>query len=145
MTKWTRFTLHVVLPTALGTCIYLGWRSTDLLVFRWLDVCGLTSVVYRPTTVLPHWALYSLPDGCWVYATTSWLLLVWHRLAPWTWLGVILAVGTEFGQLLGYVEGTYHSLDVVFYVGAFIMAGAINAKTRILKHRHFGDGLAGVR
>jgi len=145
MTTFLRFTLHVVFPTALGTCVYVGWRTPDLLVFHWIDYCGLNSFVYRPTVALPEWVLFTLPDGCWVYATTSWMLLIWQRLVPWAWLGVILAVGGEIGQFFGYVQGTYQTLDIVFYIGAFIIAGAINAKTPIVYRRHISNDIPGAR
>src|SRR5687768_6416071 len=79
-------------------------------------------LVSRPAVPLPHWLLYSLPDGCWVYAYTSWMMLIWGRPVLWVWSGVILAVGAELGQLLGPVPETYDNLDMAFYVGAFILA-----------------------
>jgi len=132
--------LHVLLPTFVGTCIYIGWRSTDLLVFRWIEYCGLQSLVIRPAIKLPEWLLYSLPDGCWVYATTSWMLLIWKRFSVWIWVGVVLAVGAEYGQLLGLVQGTYQSLDVIFYVSAFVLARASNEKAFLVYNGVGCDG-----
>ena len=141
MNKISRSLLHVVLPTALGTIVYVGWRSTDLLVFQWIEYFGLNAMVLRPNVVLPDWLLFSFPDGCWVYATTSWMLLIWGRLNQWTWVVVILAVCAEFGQLLGLVRGTYQSLDVLFYLGGFILAGAFNEQTHLVCVRDscYGD------
>ena len=144
MNTATRFLLHVVCPTFIGTAVYVGWRSTDLLVFRWIEFCNLTAFVFRPTIALPEWLLYSLPDGCWVYATTSWMLLIWKRWVPWAWVGVALAVVAEFGQLFGFVPGTYQTLDVLFYTGAFVLAGAFNEKTPLVYARNTGDGILGI-
>ena len=140
-----RFAIHVVLPIAIGTWIYVGWRSTDLLVFRWIEFCGLSAFVFRPAVSLPDWVLYCLPDGCWVYAATSWMLLIWQRLVPWAWLALILGVGTELGQLAGFVPGSYDLVDILFYVVAFILAGAIHAQTHLVHSRHLGDDLSGLR
>lgn len=132
MKKIVRFILHVVVPTAFGTSVYVGWRSTNLLVFEWIDYFALNAFVFRPSIVLPDWLLYSFPDGCWVYATTSWMLLIWNRFVLWTWIAVLLAASAEFGQLLGLVQGTYQTLDVLFYLGGFVLAGALNEQTHMV-------------
>lgn len=141
----TRFLIHVVLPTALGTCVYIGWRSTDLLVFRWMEFCGLNYLVLRSTMTLPDWLLYSFPDGCWVYATTSWILIIWKRFNFWTYLAVVLAVGAECGQHVGIVQGTYQTLDIVFYIAGFILAGMFNEKTPLVSTGDDRDGILGAR
>ena len=125
MRRAVLFLFHVVLPVGVGAFIYVGWRSTDLLVFRWIEVVGATGLVYRPSVPLPGWVLYSLPDGCWVYAYTSWLLMIWGRMTAWVFTGVVLAVGAELGQLIGIVPGTYDHLDMAFYVGAFFLASTL--------------------
>ena len=127
MKSFGRFVIHVLLPTALGAGIYLGWRSNDLLVFRWIDAVGLSDWIYRPQGTLPEVVLYSLPDGCWVYATTSWMLIIWGRVVAWVYVGLILAVGAEVGQWAGFVPGTYDSLDMLFYIGGFALARVLNA------------------
>lgn len=144
MSTTARFLLQVVLPTAIGSCVYVGWRSTDLLVFRWIEYFGLTAFVFRPTVVLPDWLLYSLPDGCWVFSATSWMLLIWNRWVPWTLIPVILAVSAEFGQLLGLVQGTYETLDILFYLLGFFLAGIRNEKTRMVIVCNSCDGDLGA-
>lgn len=139
-----RFLVHVIMPIAIGTCVYLGWRTQDLLAFRWIEYCGLSSFLVRPAIALPEWILYSLPDGCWVYATTSWMIMIWKHLTPWTWVAVVLAVVAEFGQLLGIVQGTYQTLDVLFYVAGFILAGVLNEKTRLVCDRNNRHGVLSV-
>jgi hypothetical protein len=146
MKRGMSYLIHVVLPIALGSCIYVGWRSTDLWVFQWIDAVGVTHLVVRPGFPLPGWALYSLPDGCWVYAYTSWMLLLWGRMSPWAYAGVSLGLGSEFGQLFGFVPGTYDNLDVVFYIGAFILSGVFHTKkTPVVCGGHDRDGSFGLR
>ena len=38
---YVRFTLHVILPTAIGAMIYVLFRTTSLLVFDWLETIRL--------------------------------------------------------------------------------------------------------
>lgn len=145
MTRLVYFFLHVILPTAVGASIYVGWRSTDLLVFRWIEFVGASGLVVRPGIPLPFWVLYALPDGIWVYAYTSWMLLIWGRIAPWVYSGLVLAVGAELGQFVGLVPGTYANLDMVFYVGGFLLAGVVHAKTHVVNARPAGDDVLRLR
>ena len=124
-----RFTIHVVLPTFVGASVYLLFRTRSLLVFHWVEAIGLQGhlTVLRDAVSdvqLPQWLLYSLPDGLWVYATTSWMVLIWREPRSWLWLstGVLLAVGAEAGQAVGCIPGTYQHLDMLFYGGAFLLA-----------------------
>jgi hypothetical protein len=140
MRRFAFFLVNVVLPIAIGAGIYLGWRSTDLMVFRWIEAVDVSGFVVRPMLNLPSWVLYCLPDGCWAYAYTSWMLAIWGRLNLWVCSGVVLAVGCEFGQLVRFVPGTYDTLDVVFYLVAFVLAGVVHAKTHRFGHRGGSDG-----
>jgi hypothetical protein len=124
-----RFFLYVFAPTALGASIYLLFRSPNLVVFRWLDAVGLRDAVMTWRTSvsdvhLPEWLLYSAPDGLWVFATTSWIIHIWRGKPPWPWLlsGVALGVGSELGQAMGIVPGTYQHEDIVVYVAGFLLA-----------------------
>jgi len=116
------FTVFVLLPLAVGVAIYVGWRSTTLLVFDWMAALGVPAHPFRATADLPQPLLYSLPDGCWAFAGTSWMLLIWRRLHPWVFVFVVLGVGSEFGQALGLVPGTFGWNDVAFYVAGSILA-----------------------
>jgi len=116
------FAALVVLPVALGTTVYVGWRSTSLLVFDWMAFFGIPNNVFRPAANLPQTLLYSFPDGCWVFAGTSWMLLIWRRIHPWVSVFAVLAIGGEVGQRFGLVPGTFEWNDIAFYVGGFISA-----------------------
>lgn len=113
---------HVVLPLVAGAAIYLGWRSPNLLAFRIMDHLGVATFIPRPSFRLPHFIAYCVPDGCWVYAGTAWMLLIWRGFVPWTAVFLLLALAGEFGQAAGMVGGTYDFRDVVAYVGAFALS-----------------------
>jgi hypothetical protein len=123
------FTFHVAFPIAIGAAIYLLFRTTSLLVFEWLRAVSLFELTLAARRLLsgislPKWLLYSLPDGLWVYAVTSWMILIWDRNPPLLWLfvGVALGVGGEVGQAISIVPGTFQHLDVIFYVAGFLAA-----------------------
>ena len=70
---------------------------------------------------LPDWLLFSLPDGLWVFSYVSLILLLWdNRLngynSFWVFLIPFLAIASEFGQLLGFVSGTFDITDLIFYI-----------------------------
>ena len=123
------YILHVVVPVAIGAAVYLLFRTTSLLVFEWLRSIGLLETTLAVRGLVaginpPEWLLYCLPDGLWVYAVTSWMILIWKRNPPLPWLfvGVALGVGGELGQAVAIVPGTYQHLDMVFYVAGFLGA-----------------------
>ena len=123
------FLFRVVVPVSIGAAIYLFFRTTSLLVFHWLSAVNLlepTLIVrgWLAEITLPNWLLYSVPDGLWVYAVTSWMILIWQRRPPFLWLfvGVALGLGGELGQAIGIVPGTYQHLDIVSYIAGFLLA-----------------------
>lgn len=123
---------HVLLPISFGAAIYLLYRSTSLWVFHWIAAAGLYDGLINIREAvsiahLPFWVLYSLPDGLWVYAATAWMVEIWRgsrswATLPWIAVGVALGVGGEIGQAIGLVPGTYDHLDILFYVGGFLLA-----------------------
>lgn len=133
--KPLRFTLNVLLPITAGGLIYLCWRDPNLLMFRWISALGLQTVVghlrlavsVNPAT-LPHWFIYSLPDGLWVYALTAFMGQIWWE-SPTTWprlfwisLGLVIGAGSELGQLAGVVPGAFDILDLCFSIFAAVAA-----------------------
>ena len=146
-----RFILvHVVVPVLVGGLIYTFWRKPTLLVFSWYDFVGLNGIVdslrsgAQPYySSLPEWFLFCLPDGLWVYAMTSFMAGLWVAspkpyLLFWISLAPVLAIGGELGQLFGFVEGTYETRDLVFYLAGFTLAAFVvsgrNKRTNYEKH-----------
>ena len=138
------FASLVVLPIVLGTVVYVGWRPTNLLVFDWMAIFGIPEKVFRPTLSLPETLLYSFPDGCWVFAGTSWMLMIWRRIHPWIFVFVLLGVGSEFGPRIGLVPGTFEWNDIAFYIGGFTLSciGYKYEKTLFFDNRSIGNGRA---
>jgi hypothetical protein len=133
----------MVLPIALGTAIYVLWRTQQLLVFRWVEALGLMPAVSTARDALagigralPAWVLYSLPDALWVYAGTAFYALVWNpgpgrpRLF-WTSLPGVLALGGELGQALGAVPGTFCPIDMLLCALAWWAALTLNPAEKV--------------
>jgi hypothetical protein len=136
------FVLHVATPILIGAAIYTCWRSTTLLVFawyKWLHLYGLVATirhaVWPVRHFLPGWILFSLPDGCWVYAFTALLAGAWKNssYAGWTtfWclLPAVLAVGAEGGQAFHLVPGTFDVADLMVYLIAGTLATYFSRRT----------------
>jgi len=129
------FILHVLTPITVGGLIYIRWRESNLLMFRWLRNLGLETLVAwlraGAGTVAdgwPYWAVYSLPDGLWVYALTALMILFWRDARSpikvvWLSLGVLLGAGSELGQLAGIVPGSFDVIDLL--VCLFAAAAAL--------------------
>ncbi len=86
----------------LGTLIYL--------VFRY-EALGASGIA------LPHWVLYSLPDGLWMYAFVAGMVVLWNRKVTFASVGWI--VGAYLLGLLyemaqqSFVPGTYDGTDML--------------------------------
>jgi len=138
--------LHVVAPLATGSLIYVLWRRESLLVFTWLRAVGCGSLVLGARallapwrTHLPQFLLFSLPDAFWVYAFTSAIRLIWagqrRSINTIFWVAVpsALALGSEMGQFLRIVPGTFDWSDVVAYSLAGLLASQAVAPERVTK------------
>jgi hypothetical protein len=131
-----RVLIHVVTPVAVGACVYLFWRSPELLVFTWVNALALDGVVaagraFAAGIQLAPLVLNSLPDGLWVYAMTMAMLSVWRAdraaVGGWLWAGspLLLSLAGEFGQSFGVVRGTFDWADVGVVAGAACAAALV--------------------
>jgi hypothetical protein len=132
---------HVLLPIVFGGLVYICWRDPGLLMFKWFRVLGVEPLVLQlrvaagaTGSALPHWFVYSLPDGLWVYALTAFIARAWSGSPSspfktfWLSLGLVLGAGSELGQLAHIVPGTFDWTDFVFYVSAAALALAFAAR-----------------
>jgi hypothetical protein len=133
-------------PLLIGGLVYVLWRSTGLLMFRWFDFLGLHSVISAIRIAsapmrdyMPSWTLYSLPDAAW--ASCGVLLFAalwsgsWHPSRHfWVLLAPSLALGGEFAQLLRLLPGTFDIADVITCV-------LLSSLSLILANRLFGYGI----
>jgi len=122
--------IHSVSPLFLGGSIYVLFRSPSLRMFEWITKMGLDNLVHCAREILnpikgnlPYWAYYSLPDGLWVYAFTSALLIFWNgHLTLWLIFPFILGVFCEVAQGLEILFGTFDIIDLFFNFIAMIIS-----------------------
>lgn len=123
--SWIGFVfLHVASPIVVGGLMYVLWRSPSLAMFSWFADLGLLGVVERLRSaaeplaeVLPRWFLHTFPDAAWAYAGTVLFARIWAGRpgrVRWLWIGAIpvLSLGSEIGQAVGVVPGTFTLLDL---------------------------------
>lgn len=122
----TSFVLPIVY-LSIGGLIYVLFRPDSLRMFTWFKEIDVLDTVLqvRVATLpiagkLPQWVLFSLPDGIYLSSYVSAYLIIWRK--PFEKNGIIwlllipsIAVGSEFGQLLGVVPGTFDFTDLFFY------------------------------
>ena len=134
--------LHVITPLLVGSLIYIVWRSDRLLVFSWLEAVGLTipaghirESARNVHHILPHWCLFSLPDGLWAYSFVATMTLIWGRISNainGMWIGVasLLGCGSEILQSCHWLPGTYETADLVAYAAGSVFAYCLTSKRR---------------
>ena len=126
-----------IAPLIIGGMLYLGYRSQELLMFRWANYLGLSRIVnsWRKFCFqypLPEWCYYALPDGLWLL---SYILLIYIIWDSHTWKSIIwiyalptIAITSEIIQLLDSRFGTFDIMDVICYMGAILL---FELKTKI--------------
>lgn len=125
-----------------GGIIYLLWRNQDILMFSWVDTIGFTPhlVAVRGATayyadVIPVWFRFSLPNALWLFGGIIVFHSIWEGYPKerllWVAGFLIVAVGSELGQGLGVIPGTYDNIDMVLMIAFSLLALGIG-KTRIL-------------
>lgn|GEM_PF-1496760 len=133
---------HVVAPLALGSVLYLAFRSHHLLMFNWAHSLGLTPAVgaLRDSAAplsghLPAWVIYSLPNALWAYSLTAWLTRLWgQETSRWRWLfllaGPALSVGVECGQAVAWISGTFCWQDLSLALFACLLGWHTGGRPR---------------
>ncbi len=125
--------INSVLPLLVAGLLYLAFRSTDLLMFKWLNAIGLHDSIeaYRGTLLsikdnVPSWMYFSLPNALWVYAFTSSLIIIWSNqvkvLRFWLLFPLLLGVIIELFQLVHFVRGTFDIVDLLLSLVAWSLS-----------------------
>ncbi|MFV0247684.1 MAG: hypothetical protein ACK5H1_01815 [Tenacibaculum sp.] len=128
-----------------GGFIYILFRTTTLKMFGWYKVIGLGGAInklrnwtFQFADDLPEWILFSLPDGLWIFSYVCLMLAIWHNSVSlknsfWILAVPILAIGSEIGQFLGLVIGTFDFTDLLFYIFGMTLPFIFFTKTINLK------------
>ena len=142
--KTIRFAIGTI-PLIIGGLIYIVFRTERLLMFEWFDTLGLTGIVeYLRTnlqvssTVLPNWAVYSLPDALWLFSFNYLLLVLWEFTLTkqsffWLSLSSVIGLFSEIGQLIGVFSGTYDNTDLCFMFFASAVSFLLPPNMNLIK------------
>jgi hypothetical protein len=127
-------TLFVILPILIGGSIYTLYRSTNLLVFKWINNIGFLSNLLTVRNwlhplkgILPKWFLYSFPDALWIFSLTLFIGLIWYngdrkRSILILMLSLFCGVIPEILQMFNLLKGTFDLTDIWFEIFASILA-----------------------
>ena len=103
--------IHSFIPILIGAFIYICYRKTSLLLFDWLEKISMSEfVIYireyvNPENILySNWVTHNLPDALWVYAYTSFFIILYglivnKRTIFIFLIPVLIAITSEFLQL----------------------------------------------
>ena len=136
------FCASVVLPLLVGGLLYIGLRSPQLVLFRWVELLGLVRVVAAWRSVLaplapvvPEWVVFSLPDALWTYALAWSLARVWRDSPRALLIGaltvpVLAGPGYELAQWVGWIPGTFDPVDVLLTSCACLVGAVLGVRSR---------------
>ena len=127
-----------ILSIVFGGVIYIAFRSSSIILFKWIDYIVFTDLVenFRQITLpytecLPDWFLYCLPDGLWMFSYSSIVLVIWkQRITKYSLLWLlslpIISIMFEVLQYYDYFQGTFDILDIIFYILGSLLPILIN-------------------
>jgi len=118
------FFYPALISLIIGTAIYILFRSTDLLVFTWIENIGLGEEVNElrdwANPILPHlpeFILFSLPDGLWAFSFSASILLIWRNEKSkkylWLLVPIVFAILPEILQKFKLFPGTFDVYDLI--------------------------------
>jgi hypothetical protein len=140
------FSLALIFLSA-GGFIYFSFRSTDLIMFGWIDSLGLSGMFarmrgyFRPLGgSLSPILIYNLPDGLWFLAGTLFIRSIWLADKKWRrvylYLFYFAAVLEEILQALAVIPGTFDFLDLLAFAAAAVFDGIISLYVNRLYAAH---------
>lgn len=131
--KSNNFFIYSIISLVFGTLIYVLLRTSSLKIFSWSKSLGIQlldsnvrKVMMLISPKLPQWLLFSFPDSLWVFSYVCLMLGIWKGvISPLNlfWVGIVpfIAICSELGQFIGFIQGTFDFLDIVFYMMGTIL------------------------
>lgn len=129
-----------VLALATGGAIYMLFRSSELLFFKWIHLIGAGNFIsgIREFSLpllnhIPEWLIFSLPNGLWAFAYTLIILKIWSGSKSqmrcfWYATIPVLVFGWELFQLFGVMPGTFCWFDTLFSLTGITVVVALFSK-----------------
>lgn len=125
---------HTMLPLLLSVTIYILFRSKVFMIITKTDFHSLYNLIKNfqlycnpMKAFMPEWFLYSLPDGLWTYAFTSFFVIRLRNDAQSKvktfalFFTPLLSIFFEIGQHFHITPGTFDYMDLAFDFGGSIL------------------------
>lgn len=120
MTSHRIAALSIPITLGMGALIYLVSRTNDIYLNQAIALSGTRNLLqpFLSFVHMPHWMIYSLPDGLWMFSLTMIMLYIWNfkltrQSFPWLLTSLCCGIGFELLQKFHYVFGTFDFLDLV--------------------------------
>lgn len=140
----------IFLPLILGVLIYLLYRSRNLYYYNlihffdihgYITIARQIAIVYRK--IFPTWAIYSLPDGLWLFSTGAAILLCrnfyFFHIAWFSFIYILMVI-IEYIQKFygghGTMIGTYDKKDILAFTCAYISINIIAFILRLFDSKY---------
>ena len=125
-----------------GGFIYILYRPSEILFFRWFSSLGLDNLFeslrnhsLSTSSRLPDWIVYSLPNSLWAFAyallitsmwsgSNSWLKYLWMTSIP------VLVIGFEVLQYTGTIHGTFCIQDLTLGIVGLTLGCIVGIKLK---------------
>lgn len=124
-------TIIAILALSLGGLIYIVFRSENLLMFRWFNNLGLQELVsqlrfdYGQTNIW-NWVNYNMPACLWLFSYMFVMDALWNDgnnmiYQVFIYVLPVVAIMSEFLQLVNIIPGTFDILDLASYAISIIL------------------------
>ncbi len=126
-----RYWLHIIVPLIICLFIYLFYRTdhtaiNQLILFIAPEKYNYLKESITNTIALPHFVIYSLPEGLWVYSVT---VACVHLYFPFlkqkiflTIAPLIFSLALECMQYLEWINGRFDVWDIVSALSFSLLA-----------------------
>ena len=114
-----------------GGLLYIIYRTEHLLMFSWFHKIGLSPIIENlrenyGEQSLYSWVKSSLPAALWLFSYLFVIDSLWGKDKSRVYLMFlfalpIIAISSEFMQLVGLLPGTFDYMDLVNYVATILI------------------------
>ena len=136
------FIFLAILAVIIGGSLYIFFRTSDHLFFRWFSFLGLDNWFealrnhsLSTSSHLPDWVVYSLPNSLWAFAYALLITSLWYGNKSWLkyiWMASIpvLVIGFEVLQYTGTIHGTFCIQDLTLGIVGLTLGCIVGIKLK---------------
>ena len=119
--------LASLVSLVIGMGIYLFFRNTNMLLFKWIPKLQIFKDVYIPTkqSIFTSIFFFNLPDTLWFLSGIFFLRFIWFYKSKeqnaYLLCFYLMGAVFEISQLSDSISGTFDFMDLLFLgIGAFV-------------------------